>query len=208
MKNSRKNYAVRGIVATMMCLVINNSFANKGILSKLAEGGKVIVMRHAATNNAATNNSSVNSSLVRDPQCQKERTLSAKGKADAKILSQYFKLKQILIASVLHSPFCRTSDTAQIVFNRGKAANYLSLLQVLTATKAKQQSKQLTKIIGSYTGKGNLILITHRPNISAIAFDQLGFLDFLVLQPKGGAEYEEIGIIRFSSIQNVQQSSP
>ena len=56
------------------------------------------------------------------------------------------------------------------------------------------------KLVGSYTGEGNLILITHQPNIRAVSFELLKHLDFLVVEPTGGTDFEELGVIRFSDL--------
>jgi len=184
------------VVTLLMLFFSSNLCANNITQARLLKGGLVIVMRHAATNTGPKKNSP----LVRDPSCKKERMLSIKGKADAKMLGARFAKHKIPVTGVLHSPFCRTSDTAKIAFKKGRVAQYLSLLEILTSTAAAKQTAQLNKVIGSYVGKGNLVLVTHQPNISAIAFDKLGFLDFLVLQPKGGNTYEEVGIVRFTDL--------
>lgn len=49
----------------------------------------------------------------------------------------------------------------------------------------------------AYTGAGNLVLITHEPNVNAVSFEMMGHSDFLVLQPLGGSEFEELGVVRF-----------
>lgn len=47
-------------------------------------------------------------------------------------------------------------------------------------------------------GKGNLILITHAPNINTISLELMKLLDLLVIDPKGEEDFEELGITRFS----------
>ena len=53
-------------------------------------------------------------------------------------------------------------------------------------------------MLGSYSDEGNLVLVTHEPNISAVSFELVKHLDFLVIEPKGGSEFEELGVVRFS----------
>ena len=174
-------------------LNINSSFAGD-IWKQLAKGGYVVLIRHAYVMQGSTSGSP----LVRDPSCKKERMLSAKGKNAAKILGQRFIKYKIPISRVLHSPFCRTTDSAQYAFNRGVGVSYLSLLEILNSTESAKQTEKLNKIIGSYKGKGNLVLVTHRPNISAISFEQASYLDFIVLKPKGGNKYDEVGLVKFT----------
>ena len=51
----------------------------------------------------------------------------------------------------------------------------------------------MTKLIGSYTGTANLVLVTHQPNIEAIALESVEPAGMLVLQPKGGSDFEVLG---------------
>ena len=38
--------------------------------------------------------------------------------------------------------------------------------------------------------------MTHEPNIHAVSFETMGTGDFLVLEPGGGEEFEELGVYR------------
>lgn len=171
----------------------NAASANEALWAKLAEGGKVVLMRHASV----VAGRGGGNSLLRDPSCKKERNLSEDGKLEAKALGERFRARSIPIESVHHSPYCRTADTASIAFGSGSEAGYLSLLEVLGAAEAAAQTAELNKVIGSHSGKGNLILVTHEPNINAVSFEMMNPADFIVLQPKGGSAFEELGVVRF-----------
>ena len=171
----------------------NYTYANDEMWKKLAEGGKVVLMRHAAVKIGPGKGDS----LLRDPSCQKERNLSNEGKHEARIIGERFREHNILISKVCHSPFCRTTDTARIAFGDAAPADFLSLLEILGSDEAVNQTERLNRVIGSYIGEGNLILITHDPNIRAVSFELLEHSDFLVLQPEGGDEFEELGVVRW-----------
>jgi phosphohistidine phosphatase SixA len=173
---------------------MNAAFANDALWARLAEGGKVVLMRHASV----VSGRGGGNSLLRDPSCKKERNLSDDGKLEAKTLGERFRARSIPIEAVRHSPYCRTADTASIGFGGGSEAGYLSLLEVLGAAEAAAQTAELNKAIGSYAGKGTLVLVTHEPNINAVSFEMMKPADFLVLQPKGGSEFEELGVVRFN----------
>ena len=175
-------------------LCTTDSHADEQVWEQLAQGGKVILMRHAPTNRGRDQGNS----LLRDASCKKERNLSAEGQRQARVIGERFRARNIPIAEVRHSPYCRTTDTARLAFGSGAAAEYLSLLEVLAAEDAALQTRQLSRIIGSYTGTGNLVLITHEPNINAVSFEMMKHSDFLVLQPGGGDEFDEIGIVSWS----------
>lgn len=168
--------------------------ADEALWAKLAEGGKVVLMRHGSLKTGHGNGNS----LIRDPSCKQERNLSDEGKHEAKTVGERFRARNIQIEAVRHSPFCRTADTAKLAFGNGSEAGYLSLLEVLGPEAAAAQTAQLNQVVGSYAGKGNLVLVTHEPNINAVSFEMMKNSDFLVLQPKGGSEFEELGMMRWS----------
>jgi phosphohistidine phosphatase SixA len=161
------------------------------IWEKLKNGGLVILVRHTSV---VKNNNP----LLRDPSCLKERKLSEKGKKEATRIGEMFTVKGVTINKVLTSPYCRTTDTAKIAFGRGQPAEFLSVLEALPQKQAEANTEKLTQTIVSYSGTGSLILVTHAPNINAISFESVEMGAFLVLQPTGDNEFEEIGIINLA----------
>ena len=115
------------------------------------------------------------------------------------MIGEQFRARNIPIEAVRYSPYCRTAETARIAFGSGSEVAYLSLLEVLGADAQAAGTAELNQIIGSYAGKGNLVLVTHEPNINAVSFEMMKPADFVVLQPKGGSEFEELGIVRSGS---------
>ena len=73
------------------------------------------------------------------------------------------------------------------------------MLEALPQNQAEANTEKLTQKIGSYSGTENLILVTHAPNINAVSFESVEMGAFLVLQPKGDHEFEEIGIINLAN---------
>jgi phosphohistidine phosphatase SixA len=171
---------------------MNPVHANDELWHKLAEGGKVVLMRHAAVRGGPGSGNS----LLRDPSCKKERNLSSEGERQARDVGRQFHEHKIPVSEVRHSPFCRAADTARIAFAQGVPAGYLSLLEILGPEEAAAQTRALSQVIGGYTGAGNLVLITHEPNLSAVSFEMMKHSELLVLQPKGGSEFEELGVVR------------
>jgi phosphohistidine phosphatase SixA len=183
-----------GVVLLLMFVATHSVYANDQLWEALKAGGKVVLMRHASVERGADSGNP----LLRDPSCKGERNLSSRGKLDAEEIGRRFGDRGILITAVFHSPFCRTTETARRAFGKTSAAEYLSLLEILTPDEAARQTEQLNRTIGSYSGKGNLVLVTHEPNISAVSFETVKHLDFVVFEPGGEADFEELGVIRFS----------
>ena len=167
--------------------------ADQDLWAALDDGGKVVLMRHAPVEAGA----GAGDPRVRDPSCRGERNLSVRGRRQAREIGNRFAEHQISVSEVLHSPFCRTAETAKLAFGRAAPADYLSLLEILEPGEAERQTVELSRVIGSYTGTANLILVTHEPNINAVSFELVKHLDMVILEPKGSKNFEELGVIRF-----------
>ena len=181
------------IIITLFALQPSLSFSDteEKIWEKLKVGGLVVLMRHTTTLKD-------NNPLLLDPSCAKERKLSEKGKKEAARIGENFTAKGVLINKVLTSPYCRTTDTGKIAFAKVEPAKFLSVLEALSQKQAEANTQTLQQKIGSYSGSGNLVLITHAPNINAVSFESVEMGAFLVLKPMGEDEFEEIGKINLA----------
>lgn len=189
----RKTF-LTALVAVLFVVPVQQSYADEDLWAALQEGGKVVLMRHAPVEKGPGKGSP----LTRDPTCKTERNLSVQGREKAKAVGERFRAHQIPVSSVMHSPYCRTTDTARLAFGEASPAEYLSLLEVLGPESAQKQTAELKQVLRSHQGKGNLVLVTHEPNINAVSFEMMKHLDILVIQPGGQDGYEELGVIRFS----------
>jgi phosphohistidine phosphatase SixA len=182
------------VAAGMMGFVMHNALADDTLWRALEDGGKVVLIRHAPVERGAD----AGDPLLRDPSCRRERNLSETGRRYAALLGQRFKQHKVPLARVLHSPYCRTTDTAHIAFGDARSVSYLSLLEVLGADEAIARTETLSRVIGEFRAEGNLVLVTHEPNIRAVSFELMKHLDALVIAPQGD-DYEELGVLRFSA---------
>lgn len=181
------------VIITFFSLLPSLSFSDteKNIWGKLKGGGLVVLMRHTTTLKEKN-------PLLLDPSCKKERMLSEKGKKEAARIGKSFITKGVLINKVLTSPYCRTTETGKIAFTKIESAKFLSVLEALSQKQAEANTKTLQQKIASYSGAGNLVLITHAPNINAVSFESVEMGAFLVLKPMGEDEFEEIGKINLA----------
>ena len=164
---------------------------DQDIWSALQDGGKIILMRHLPVNNQGN-------ALTRDPSCKTERNLSKAGKSKGKSIKQLIETKNIPIGEIFSSPYCRTMDTAKLIFGDAKPLDFLSLQVVLSDSETKMQIETLKKQLANYTGKKNIIFITHRPNIESISFESIEHGAFLVIEPLGNNDFDELGIINIT----------
>ena len=181
------------IFSLMIDSTANTANANDDLWDALKKGGKVVLMRHAEVEYG----NGSGDPLLHDPSCKGEKNLSGKGRRNAELVGRRFREHKIPVSKVMHSPFCRTTDTARIAFGKAFPAEYLSLIEILGPEEAAKQTGTLNQLIDSHVDKGNLILVTHEPNIRAISFELVKHLDLLVIDPNDKDEFEELGVIRF-----------
>lgn len=174
------------------------ALANESVWQALKGGGQVVLMRHTTPEQGPGKGNA----LLRDATCAKERNLSQQGKNEAARVGQAFKSRGIPIGEVLSSPYCRTQDTARIAFGSTTPADILSLSEVLAQAEVSRNTAEALNLIGKHSGKTNLTLVTHEPNIAAITFELLEQGAFLVLKPRGGSEFDVVGKIRLEDLAN------
>src|SRR5216684_6878924 len=85
------------------------------LLSELRKGGYVLYFRHAATD------FSQNDERMKSYEdCANQRNLIDRGRAEARAVGAAIRELRIPIEPVLASPFCRTVETAQLIFGRAE----------------------------------------------------------------------------------------
>ena len=136
---------------------------NKNLINQLADGEKLIFIRHAyAPGSGDPNNFNLN-------DCSTQRNLSEEGKKQAKKIGEFFKKNKIKIEKVLSSEWCRCKETAEIAFKDYSTKNFLN--SFYSSKYAKNRNKQIKKLndyIRRFKSNQNLILITHYVLISEV----------------------------------------
>ncbi|MBR1156431.1 histidine phosphatase family protein [Bradyrhizobium sp. JYMT SZCCT0428] len=177
------------IVALLLGIAIaaETARADEAAWSALRAGGHVALMRHADAPGG-----------VGDPpgfrvdDCATQRNLSAKGRADAKRIGARLKSEGIAVEQVLASPWCRCIDTATLLeLGPVEAAPTFGNVVVL-----RDQTEALTAgaraVIGKWTGRGNLLVVTHGANILALTTISPASGEIVVVR-SGSAGIEPVG---------------
>ena len=90
------------------------------LVRELRKGGYVLFFRHAATDMSQDDR---NARSLTD--CGNQRSLSARGRNDARAIRLVFAELRIPIGRVLASPVCRADETATLIFGRSEHSNDL-----------------------------------------------------------------------------------
>jgi phosphohistidine phosphatase SixA len=159
----------------------------EGVWDLLRSGGQVVVMRHASTERG-----------VGDPpdfrleDCQTQRNLSAAGREEARRLGQAFMARSITVGQVLSSRWCRCLETARLAF--GTVEPWPPLDSFFNdRSRADAQTQAVRELIAGRPPGGNLILVSHQVNITALTqlFPTPG--EMIVLTPLGNGEFRVAG---------------
>lgn len=174
-------------VLALPAFAVSPTMADEALWSALKAGGKVVLMRHAAVERGTP-------PLKHVPgNCGVEQNLSKAGARQAQEIGAAFRQRAIPLGDVLASPYCRTMETARLAFGKANASEALHLREALDARETNKRTDEVMRLIGSYQGTGNLILVTHQPNVEAIALESVEPAGILVLQPKGGGDFDVLG---------------
>ena len=84
----------------------------------LRRGGHVIYFRHAATDFSQND-----AAMTSFEDCARQRNLTDAGRDDAREIGAAIKRARIPVGEVLASPYCRTMETARLIFGRATASH-------------------------------------------------------------------------------------
>jgi len=161
--------------------------ADAALWQKLQSGGYVVLLRHGLTEPG-----------VGDPpgfklsDCRTERKLNAEGRAESKRLGEAFRRRQVPIAQVLSSEWCRCKDTAELAFGRYETWPALNNLFGRHDNAAAQRSAILERA-SRFRGGGNLILVSHGSTIVQVAGINPAMGEMVVMRPAGAGKLELVG---------------
>ena len=90
--------------------------AGPQLLAALREGGLVLYFRHASTDFGQNDEQ-----MTGYEDCARQRNLTDAGRDEARRIGATIKRLEIPVGEVMASPFCRTMETAQLIFGRATA---------------------------------------------------------------------------------------
>jgi hypothetical protein len=118
------------------------------LVQALRDGGYTLYMRHATTDNAQKDVQGTDYGT-----CAKQRNLSEAGRREARAAGEAFSALKLPISEVLASPYCRTRETAKLVFGRAVTA-----MDVLVGAGADGQPDYgpLLRLVGTAPAPGTI----------------------------------------------------
>ena len=165
--------------------------ADDAAVRALSQGGHAILMRHAKVSGHAR-------ALALDPKgnCANEDNLSDEGRVQAQRLKAMLDKAGVRFDAVLTSPFCRAKDTAQLAFGRATVDPNLTALELGSQAEAQSRTKAITALLARHAGKGNVALVTHRPNIDALTMEIVEEGEAIVAKIQPSGELDVVGRVK------------
>jgi phosphohistidine phosphatase SixA len=128
----------------------------------LQQGGRVVLIRHSLAPG------------VGDPpnfkleDCTTQRNLSDEGRRQARAIGEAFRRAEVPIEKVYSSQWCRCRDTARLAFESYVAHPSLNSFFRQSELQNVQIAAMKSLIEANRPLSGNLILVTHQVNITAL----------------------------------------
>jgi len=167
--------------------------ANDKIWDLLRQGGQVIAIRHAQTTPGYGDPPG-----FRVDDCATQRNLNDEGRAQARHMGAEFHAQRVPITAVISSPWCRYLETARLAFGSAESWSALSNLHGRPENEARQ-ARAMRERISSFTGPGNLVLVSHGVTIRAATGTYLGMGEMVVLTPRGDGKFDTAGTLTLSA---------
>jgi len=150
------------------------------LLAALRHGGYVLYFRHAATDFSQNDEK-----MKRYEDCADQRNLVDRGRADARAAGAAIRELKIPVERVLASPFCRTVETAQLLF--GRVEKMQEVRGGPAVPSSSDRYAELKKILSTPVRPGtNLVVVSHgNPFYSVAGPPYLAEGEAAVIHPLG-----------------------
>lgn len=171
--------------------------ATKELLKSLKAGGYVFYMRHANTDTSkpdAVPKVDLNN-------CATQRNLNEEGRKLAAAIGRRIVASGIPVSEVIHSPFCRTRETAQLAFAgtgiKLREEPRLAYPSNMTAEEKKPVLEMTRQLLSSPVAAGtNRMLVGHAQNLAELVdIFVKPEAAMVVIRPKGEGQFDYVASI-------------
>lgn len=154
---------LRYAIAFLAFLTVFPAHATEAGWALLRNGGHVVLLRHAM---AQATTEPANFDIEK---CSTQRNLHDRGRQQARKIGALFAARAAPTEKVLSSRYCRALETARLAFGNASVEPFEPLDPVTEDEAARnEQIQAILTEIGGFSGSGNLVLVTHLENITAL----------------------------------------
>lgn len=183
------------IVAGAACTAIAEDakpmFTGPALRDALLRGGFVLYFRHAATDFGQNDDR-----MSGYEDCAQQRNLTEAGRKDARAIGDAIRRLHVPVATVLASPFCRTRETAELIFGRATVDGRVR--GGPARTDDPERYAALRALLSTpIPGGANVAIVSHGNPFTAVAGPPyLAEGEVAVVEPLGGNQFRVVGRIR------------
>jgi phosphohistidine phosphatase SixA len=166
------------------------ALSGRALLAALKAGGLVLYFRHASTDFGQNDEQ-----MTGYEDCARQRNLTDQGRAEARAIGAAIVRLGIPVSDVLASPFCRTLETARLIF--GRAAATAAVRGGPASGVASDRYTELRKLMSSPLPAGaDVAIISHGNPFRAVTGEPyLAEGEAAVIRPLGAAGFRIIARI-------------
>ena len=133
------------------------------LLTALHQGGLVIYFRHTSTDFGQNDEQ-----MTGFEDCTRQRNLTDAGRDEARRIGTEIKRLDIPVGDVLASPFCRTMETARLIFGRAESTS--DVRGGPARPEDPQRYAALRKLLATSVRPGtDLVIVSHGNPFAAVA---------------------------------------
>jgi phosphohistidine phosphatase SixA len=164
--------------------------AGPALVQALKNGGLILYFRHTSTDFGQSDDT-----MSGYEDCTRQRNLTDRGREEARRIGAAIQRLDIPIGDVLASPFCRTRETAQLIFGRATVATAVRGGPAVPETA--ERYAELRKLLSTSPREGtNLAIASHGNPFQALAHTTyLAEGEAAVVRPLGGQEFRIVARI-------------
>jgi broad specificity phosphatase PhoE len=165
--------------------------AGRALVNALRGGGYIIYFRHTSTDFGQNDER-----MTGYEDCATQRNLTDQGRDEARAAGAALRDLGIPVGDVLASPFCRTMETAQLMF--GRAAATPSVRGGPAQPDSADRYAELRKLLGVPVARGtNLVIVSHgNPFRAVVGGAYLAEGEAAIIKPDGSGGFAVVAHVR------------
>ena len=163
----------------------------RALLAALRGGGYILYFRHTATDFGQSDER-----MTGYEECATQRNLTDNGRAEARAIGAALRELSIPVGDVLASPYCRTMETARLMFGRATAAPAVRGGPAQPESPARYA--ELRELLATPTPHGtNLVIASHGNPYRAVAGGAyLAEGEAAIIEPRGTEGFRVVARVR------------
>jgi phosphohistidine phosphatase SixA len=186
-------YAIRilfvgfAILGVSLPQVTTAQLSGKALTDALRTGGYVLFFRHGNTRGEPADQDMLNLA-----DCSTQRNLSTQGRNESLLVGWAFRVLRIPVGRVLSSPYCRTMDTARLMFGQAEpTSDLISSFAESGETEQRKLSEALFNLLATAPEPGsNTVLVSHQFNLLRATNLSLDEGEAAIYKPDGLGGYQ------------------